>query len=396
MEFQKPLEATLRYRITTPMFLGGEGQQVDPHIFRTASLKSALRFWWRALNWTDALNACDGQQEAALKLLHQREGALFGSARDDASASQQSRVLLRCELKSCGILEKGNSDLAGVSYLLGQGLWHFRDKLTRQALKGDARLDVHITLKRSDDAEQDKGDMERVLDAAKALGCFGGLGSRARKGFGSLSLERVVFGDKEERFDNRKALEGFIATLPRSAPWDNAPLTAFTSGSQFHIGEASKHALQVLTAINTAMWEYRSWKSPQQHEELKQDHQTAYDIADGKKARIPLRAVFGLPHNYFLSSREPKAKVDFGAKLGSNELRRASPLFIHIHAIGSDGFVAVQTMLPAQFLPHGAEIEASPSQGRRQRMPFKGVDYDVIRRYIKRLDRKQGQGAHHA
>ncbi|MDQ7005467.1 MAG: type III-B CRISPR module RAMP protein Cmr1 [Ghiorsea sp.] len=62
------IEAT--YRIVTPMFIGGAEGKPDDGI-RPPSFKGALRFWWRALNWTKVYNIAD---------LHKKEAELFGSA----------------------------------------------------------------------------------------------------------------------------------------------------------------------------------------------------------------------------------------------------------------------------------------------------------------------------
>jgi hypothetical protein len=43
----KTLQAT--YRIVTPMFIGDAEQKATD--LRPPSIKGALRFWWRALNW---------------------------------------------------------------------------------------------------------------------------------------------------------------------------------------------------------------------------------------------------------------------------------------------------------------------------------------------------------
>ena len=45
------LEAT--YRIVTPMFIGDAEQKATS--LRPPSIKGALRFWWRALNWKSYL-----------------------------------------------------------------------------------------------------------------------------------------------------------------------------------------------------------------------------------------------------------------------------------------------------------------------------------------------------
>jgi hypothetical protein len=55
------------FRIVTPMFIGGADQTPADGI-RPPSVKGALRFWWRALNWgrIREQTSCD---EVALQLL---------------------------------------------------------------------------------------------------------------------------------------------------------------------------------------------------------------------------------------------------------------------------------------------------------------------------------------
>lgn len=44
-----PSKITATYRIVTPMFVGDANQQATE--ISPQSVKGALRFWWRALNW---------------------------------------------------------------------------------------------------------------------------------------------------------------------------------------------------------------------------------------------------------------------------------------------------------------------------------------------------------
>ena len=95
------LEAT--FRIVTPMFLGGADQESDTGI-RPPSVKGALRFWWRALNW-GRFRAETETDEAALGDLHKEEARLFGSAADD-NGGGQGTFLLRVARGSCEADEK--------------------------------------------------------------------------------------------------------------------------------------------------------------------------------------------------------------------------------------------------------------------------------------------------
>ena len=45
-------EITASLEIVTPMFLGGAATTEVADAIRPPSIKGALRFWWRALNWS--------------------------------------------------------------------------------------------------------------------------------------------------------------------------------------------------------------------------------------------------------------------------------------------------------------------------------------------------------
>ena len=168
--FAPPTQTTLHYRIVTPMFLGGENQEADAMQFRNASFKGALRFWWRALNWGRCLQA-EPQPMAALKELHKREGDLFGLA-SDGKNSRQSQVQIHSDLQGAALKQPGMT-LKGVSYLLGQGLFHYEKGVTRQYLEG-GNLTIRLNFKPG----MAEADIQSVEQAAIALGLFGGLGIR--------------------------------------------------------------------------------------------------------------------------------------------------------------------------------------------------------------------------
>ncbi|WP_418647823.1 type III-B CRISPR module RAMP protein Cmr1 [Thauera butanivorans] len=68
--------------IVTPMFLGGENHEVDHTQMRNASLKGALRFWWRALNWgANAEGSQSGRNRCAEKAACRRRPLVRQSQR---------------------------------------------------------------------------------------------------------------------------------------------------------------------------------------------------------------------------------------------------------------------------------------------------------------------------
>lgn len=373
--FAPPTQTTLHYRITTPMFLGGESQQADASQFRNASYKGALRFWWRALNWGQAFKNADQQTTAALQNLHQREGALFGLA-SDGKNSQQSKVQIRSELKGA-VLKQPGMALKNVGYLLGQGLFDFRNGVTRQYLDG-GELTICLNFKPG----TNEADIQSVEQAAIALGLLGGLGSRARKGLGSLALVKLARdGLPVREFNTLKNITAFIDSLDFAAPAD-APLSAFTQGTRIDVSATAGKALDALAAIGKELQLYRGFGKDGKVDghptrlNFVPDHDNVQAATREKHLqKLPRRAVFGLPHNYHFSSTKTNLSITTEA-----EGRRASPLLVHIHPLQDDTFVAIQTLLQGVFLPEGMKVEAKSKN--KQTIPNTDVDFSVITNYL--------------
>lgn len=392
--FAPPTQTTLHYRIATPMFLGGEHQQADATQFRNASFKGALRFWWRALNWGRALKVAGLHPTAALQKLHQREGDLFGLA-SDGKGSRQSQVQIHSDLQGAALKQPGMA-LQTVGYLLGQGLFHFRDGVTRQYLEGG-----ELTIRLSFKPGMAEADIQSVEQAAIALGLLGGLGSRARKGLGSLALHKLERpGQPVREFATVEGIAAFIQALDFSAPVD-APLSAFTRATRIDVSASAGKALDALAAIGNELQLYRGYgrHNPRtnQHEvngqkarqKFPEDHHNVLAATQGGRLQqLPKRAVFGLPHNYFFSSTGGKLDITT-----EDEGRRASPLLVHIHPLQDGQFVAIQTLLPGVFLPDGMKVEAKGKS--KYVIPESKVDYAHITRYLDGFANKKNLKAPH-
>lgn len=399
MEFSPPHSLTALYKITTPMFLGGESQQADSQQFRNASFKGALRFWWRALNWGRVLNQAHGNTADALKALHDQEGTLFGLA-SDGKNSRQSMVSIHSNLSGAALKEPGMA-LQRVGYLLGRGLFNFGDGVTRQYLEG-GDLAIRLNFKPG----MAEPDIQSVEQAAIALGLFGGMGSRSRRGLGSLALLKLERqGQPVREFATVESIAAFIQTLDFSAPVD-APLSAFTRATRIDVSATAGKAVDALAAIGNEMQLYRGYgrHSPRtnQHEvngqkarqQFSEDHHNVLAAVEGARLQqLPTRAVFGLPHNYFFSSiKEGDNSLDLTVRNPEpsgqeTDGRRASPLLVHIHPLHDGQFIAIQTLLPEVFLPQGVGLSAKVGIPKKKKRPVPApqdttVDYAVITRYL--------------
>jgi CRISPR-associated protein Cmr1 len=347
---------TAAYRITTPMFCAGaDPQQAAQAELRPASFKGALRFWFRALAWAN-----DGD----LKKVRDTEDILFGSTR-----TGQANVLF--SLVNLAPLSRFNKDTEldlGCGYLAGQGLAEpdrerYGGALTkRPALRSDNRFEVRLLLKSLEHEPE-------LRDALIALGLFGGLGSRARRGFGSLTLESLS-DDSGQVWtaprDVRELEEEIAKRLRRqhSKPggMPEPPYTALSDKTRVVLlPAAGDSARDLLESLGKAFLHFRGYGrqvggmhrvgSEKALQQFHEDHDEMLkaakkDVRPGAKLRAPLRAAFGLPHNYRFGSI--KTSVDVNA---DGRDRRASPVFFHIHHAPESQPVAVVTFLPAVFLP---------------------------------------------
>lgn len=346
---------TVTYSIVTPMFLGDASQKCTG--FRVPSLKGALRFWWRALVWSK-IQREHQNLGAALRDLHRREGDLFGCAAGEES-SAQSRVLLSAELERLTttpsnqlLAPRTASDrVDGIGYLMGQGLRE-RDALNPTSIR------VKVLFRTGTSIDQ-REEVERAL---MVLGLLGGLGSRARRGFGSLALEAI---EDDTRLDFKvptkvATYQQVLADLISIAATTPPPFSAFAAASRIDLSVSGKSANSVLASVGKNMREAR--------QNLENDNTWARLAADNKQpTQPPERSIFGLPLGFYFNKDGAKVLVEPNTQQSQKMDRRASPLLIHIHAfpdeIEEQRFAAVQTFLPAQFLPRDIGIRVKRIKG---------------------------------
>jgi len=365
-----------RYRTVTPLFL--QGAEGSTPALRPPSFRGVLRWWWRALAWSDL-----GQD---LRALRRQETRLFGSA-----AKGRGAVRLALTEGAGKPLEQGELRGVGFGYLAGQGLSKpqaRRALLTRSALAAPCGFSVRVTARDLDD-----GDLRRLRDALVLLGLAGGLGSRSRRGMGSVVVEELQGGANVEGFvapgSPEDLAEAFRVLLAPRSVAGTPPFTAVSAATEWRVVRGQKNVGERHESLGRHFLRFRSHgrggrdaTGAKAEQNFRSDHDLVAAFLDGGPPdRPPARVAFGLPHNYFFSSQ--RAKVGIGPR-GYD--RRASPLLFHLHEAGGIP-CAVVLFLPARFLPDGERIRMKNKHERLVPVPGESELWRPIRDYLGRLDR---------
>ena len=359
------IEAT--FEIVTPMFLG-DGDQ-EARIIRPQSFKAELLFWWRALHYAGYVERAEGNnQTAALTEMHKDETLLFGGAK------AQAAFLLRVEHSTFTPVPSGQT-LAGSGPgcgYLGFGLMDQHRVLTRSCVPAEGKFEIELIFR---PMFRNRVLVASLVRSLKLTGLVGALGSRKRRGFGSIAMMKMTIS---------AGLKTFLAELDKAvedlaAPSDKASyekclgvliskplckrkdflLSAFSADTDLCVWASPRNtAMEALEAIGSEFQKYRGWGfgdppkvagvPSRKNFEADHDWYRKVNLYAGKdwdrrtNKNIPERAIFGLPHNY---------GKDLGiAAIGEKPSRRASPLFFHIAKIGSN-YLPVATYFDTQFLP---------------------------------------------
>jgi len=365
---------------TTPLFMSGADNRSE---LRAASLRGVLRFWWRAL----ALSRFGSWEE-----VRKAEFALFGS-----SSSGQSRVHLSISApnesenrhKSDEVLTDRSGKILGTGgRYLGYGVVDISGRVSRPYLEAPLKFDMKIYLRppcrKSSENLSEEADL--LEGALQAMGLFGGIGSRSRRGFGSLRLLELK-RDGLSTYEAPGTVEGylvflreFLKTYVRNVS-GMPEYTAFSQDTRVYILRTGTDPLQLLDEIGQAMQMYRSCGIKGMVNGVKPSEKIFWDDHDNMIAAFsasakdhPRRVAFGLPHNYYFSSmggRKPTV-------LAEKHERRASPLFVHIHMLSDNEYAAVVSIFPARFLPINEEILIRSDNGNDQKIALRSNWFDPL------------------
>ncbi len=371
----KSIEVT--FKVNTPMFMGGNDHKGE---FRIPSLLGVLRFWYRATAPRHLIHDISALREA--------EARLFGSTN-----TGQAAFLVRADANEISFADASThitKSTYGINYL-GYGPISFKG-VQRSCIKEGSTIKIKFIFRPNTSNQQP--DKDGLIRAIKAFTLFGGLGSRSRRGFGSVTL--LTFKDEagnslwrapQNRNELHSEIKSFINALELRDITEVPPYTAFSYMSRIIISQTNSNPFSVLESIGQEMIRYRSYG--------RSDHGGSHNWPWGEKAKPnfandhdlllnldkntglhPRRVAFGLPHNYHFGSI--KKNFNISGETSERE-RRASPLFIHIHALGKE-YAAVLTFLPAKFLPDNEKIKMT-GNGSTVYVPC-DVDWQVITDFL--------------
>lgn len=334
LKFKEPISIVATYRIVTPMFIGDANQKASG--ISPASVKGALRFWWRALNWS-RIRAKEQSDTVALQHLHSEESELFGSSADNGVAA---KFTLRVNAEAVSVTHgtdwpNGGNDPSGY---LGLGLWESGSVAKgnlqphREYIKEGQQFEVELLAS----VALSQVAIQQLRDALTAWGLFGGLGSRARRAFGAVAIEAL--DNVSLAFANVGDYQAAARTLMDRYPFAQITLPPFTAlghDSQLAISNDLKpNARSAHAALGTVFKNYRGQPS---------------------NLRGSSKRVFGMPYA--------------GGTRAEGDARRASPLLFHVHPIGGK-FVGTVLFVPAVFY-HDAGLDQ--------------VDYSLASGFLKQL-----------
>ena len=224
------------------MFLGGAGHEITR--IRTDSVKGALAFWWQALNFGMFVER-EGSVDAALKAMQKDVVRIFGGP--SGQGAVQPRLVsgpgAADGLKTNDVLGQNGKRVTNLSNVrdkipggvgigaryLGLGLMaaftskkHLAGKLARPCFVSDDGFSLRFVLLKR--LTQD--DIASVREALIAFGLLGGLGSRVRRGWGSISLKGL---SQEGQVVRRPGL--LQRRAPRTPHWSGNCLARWRSRS---------------------------------------------------------------------------------------------------------------------------------------------------------------------
>lgn len=319
MEFGQDIDL----KVVTPLFLGNALQNAAE--LRPPSVKGVMRFWHRATGPESLKN----------------EAALFGSSTGPDSGQAPFLLHLR-------EIEVGNQalDRVGASFgYLGYGAI-LRGK-SRQFISPGTELRLRLMFRPNAPPDTREG----VLRSLRLMNYFGGLGARSRRGWGSVVLAKDLPADFHDLVSRiQRELDALSISDLKEANY-----TSFSRESRVVLLQAGTSWEQALNLIGQLMMEVRNPKtSPTEYPWAKEDTRVVSKyLRTGVASEAPIRAGFGLPHNYFFGVTKDKVEIE-GGKEGYS--RRASPLFIHVHPMQDGQYAVVVTFLPAPLLPDGHSL----------------------------------------
>ncbi|AOC57420.1 type III-B CRISPR module RAMP protein Cmr1 [Bacillus pumilus] len=341
-EDQRLFKEPLTIHLVTPMFGGGpQSNTIDQERpIRESAIRGHLRFWWRATRGATCKNANE---------LSKREANIFGHT-EQASQIQVVTHYEKDELKrnSKAFLNKKNHPFP--RYVLS----NMKDE-TPYLMKAQFSLNIRLS-KKTTDFELIKKEVEAALWAWIN---FGGLGSRTRRGCGSLYCKQFSPHNKRtksqlEKWFEQKLLEYDIQLPASSREWP-------TLSREFKVQAFPSTIISSWRSVIQTYETFRRRSNPTKKMgrscwpeadtirlltgKAKSGHHIPYPKEKPFKYQAFPRAQFGLPIQFRFAPKDSGKDPDPVTLLPKGKDRLASPLILKPLAINQKESVGMIMVL---------------------------------------------------
>lgn len=211
--------------IITPMFLaGGDGRTLE---LRPSSIKGVLRFWWRAMNGHLPIDDIKPPGGEVKKGLRSQETDLFGGGGENA---RRSSVIIRTTHPELSQVEtdfpkanisvnvKGKPQSVNLLEYLAYGTYDWDKQLKKNVFQRPyysvgGKFEIIILF------PEDASYQKTIFECLYLMSVIGGIGSRARNGYGRLKINGINENIKSVDFFS------FVSSLKRG---NRSDYTAFS------------------------------------------------------------------------------------------------------------------------------------------------------------------------
>lgn len=413
---------TLTLRVTTPLFNGGADpaneaalRPADEAGVRVASIRGAMRFWFRAL--AGALTGPD------LGLLAGMERLVFGGAGSEAGGPGSSPLLLRIPRQPAIVPPSGpheflpaaaeplndrrKDDSRWILYLMGQGLADLAQmSISRPYVAPGQEFDLKVGFRHARTAPvAEREAVEAIALCCLWLACaYGGIGARTRRGLGGVRITGAQGTDSLPppwvaegalltpslghygKLDKIWPADGPVAACMRyfavlaggrrlnPRAWEGVPSFPVLSRTHAPAGlSGGDPFVSWQDALMTGGEQLRHFRASQPHQGERARYQPFIETPEwiatvhGKETRYPVGAL-GLPvvmQDGYLANADGPGPADPAG-------RRASPLWIRAVGSGRE-WRLFSFAFQSRFLPAGAHLW----QRGARRKPLQITDADV-------------------
>jgi CRISPR-associated protein Cmr1 len=375
-------EVRFTLEVVTPLFTAGADQSQAE--LRAPSFRGEMRYWLRAM-----LGGVFGTDTDGLKEVWKAEQSVFGTT------ERGSAVIVRLDTENLKTTPPFNSDEkpAGEAYLF----WSMAPMGQPARLYYPPGGTFTLTLSQRG---HDPASLKKAVVALWLLTYLGGIGSRSRRGAGSLAVTRVEGWDHTQlsfktpstpqdfqtflRDELRKARKLITDAQQASAPLYPPRFDVLSPSKEtssiwvvYHAHPWTRYS-EALDAIGTSMSRFRK-DIP--------DHQEVARWFKGQATPATIERVsFGLPLPYHYPHTGENWTIQ--STNGKHD-RRASPVVLRVAKLaGAPQYVGVVVLFKAQFLSPDEQLVAENTSpgGQPMASPVPAPSsYDLIGQWIKKF-----------